>query len=305
VAEELDVLTACAMKAAPTAAAVSGKPYDLVSPADIAAYGQTQTTPNIAVMPGVPLLTALQTAHDRGDALVGFIADKHDAPSQQYVNDKRRHWLLSRDPLTITFTQSGTNVTLAGTLTPGNVLGLQFTDALSVGLAVQSTDATLLAYAQRVAAIATGIGVATAATLNGNGSVTLACARVPQVRSGATATYARVVQRRRKEISAAVWATTWHARAQIARSMESVLRVGDLLPMPDLSSAKVVDFAGTNDFDEDSPDGFYVRRIRWTLEWTMTETYTATPVVASTTSLSTLGPTATRSASSPLLASML
>lgn len=284
---------------------LAGTVYALPEVVDQDAVGATQVVPNTTIALSKPLQKDLEDRLAAGKAMITVEPDDNDAPSMQYVNEGRKQDLVSRSPVTLTATPtssilgSGMAWTLGGTVSAGNIIGVQ-SGAIGATYVVAAGD-TLDTIATNLAASAVTAGLSASSSgavfgLQGAGSVQI----------GAPSTWLAAVSRRARSFDVLFWLPDPHLRHFYLTQTESLFAPGQKLAMPDASVATVIGTAGTLSFntktsDAAERDNLFLARTRWLIEFTVTRTVTKAPVVAATVALAAIpfDPTI------PLLASQL
>ena len=268
-----------------------------VPTADMQAYGTTRVVPPVTVFPIRPMLQPLTQRMEAGKASISVEIGTHDIPRAQYTN--KPEVKVSEAPLTLAFTQTGETVVLSGAATPGNVIGLQCGD-VSTSYVVKQGDSLSSIVAGIVAA---GLGdnffpivpfgnelvpsvfgglVSGLDLPSGVGfTVDLPAGAGPlQVNIGTTSLWIRPVQYRRRFLDALIWTNNGYDRQFFGRALESMYDMGQRLPMTDGTIATVMECQGAIDHDNETPEGVFVRRIRWVVDYTSVKMFSKTTIVA-------------------------
>lgn len=263
-----------------------GTTYQLPEVVDQQAAGSaSRIVPNIIYAISRPLQKDLEDRLAAGKAFITVEPDEADAPSQQFVNEGRRMDLVSRTPLTVTATPIapvGNELawTIGGTITAGNMIGVQF-GSLGAAYEVIATDtAATIAAGLAAAAVTAGI----AASSSGS---TFICPAPATINTGAPSTWLAAVSRRARSFDVLLWMPDPYLRHFILLQTDALFRPGQKLAMPDTSIATVIGTSGVASFntrvsDMAGRDNLFLARTRWLIDFTITRTVTKSPVVAVT-----------------------
>lgn len=161
---------------------------------------------------------------------------------------------------TLTVTVSGVTLTVGGTVTTPQYVGLVI-NGLTYAYALQSND-TLISIAT---ALATLISANMPATSSG-AVVTIPAARAISGRIGATATMAKEVRRQSHRYCVTAWAPTPALRSAIAGVVDAYLTDPPFRALPDASAAWL-NYASTADIDTGERENVYRRDLRWFVEY--------------------------------------
>lgn len=166
------------------------------------------------------------------DLAVGIVnVNVYPLPSERNISTlDKTPWILSQQTPTITTTVSGQTVTLGGTVTAGQ----------SVGISVGGTTYAYLAQAtDTLDTIATALGALIPGSTVSGSSVTVSSVSSLASRIGVPASVVVPVKRQSRQFQIVVWAPSPVLRDQVASFIDSWM--GDLyrLPMPDGSAANL------------------------------------------------------------------
>jgi hypothetical protein len=177
---------------------------------------------------------------------------------------------------TLTLTQAGQTVTVAGTIpTAGNPHNLTvLANGAPYVYRVLTTD-TLTTIAAALAAL---IAVDIAGTTSSGAVITLPTSvRLQAARVGVTGTALRELRRQERVVQIVVWASTEGSRSAIASTVDSSLAALAFVAMPDGSGARVR-YQKSSISDAQQKDCLFRRDLMYTVEYATTQSETETQI---------------------------
>jgi hypothetical protein len=171
---------------------------------------------------------------------------------------------------TLTATITGQTVTIGGTVaTPQNVALI--IDNAAYVYAVQPTD-TLTTIATALAALVAGAS-------NTGAVITIpAGAAIRAARTGAGGTMQREIRRQTRRMQITVWADTPANRDATAVAVDVALSAIERMTMPDQTQARLL-YEASHQIDDQSKANLYRRDMLYSVEYSTTQTVTATTVI--------------------------
>lgn len=221
----------------------------------------------VVIYPGWPAPDALKHDLAAGSAHVSLFApDGMEKNTTRYPGDWQE---MSRAAITLSGVFSGNALTLAGSVTAGQVVAVLFNNQ-AFPYAAQAGD-TLASLCTALAAQIDG------ATASGNTLTLPDSARDPLVRFGTTGTSQKEVRRQERLFQMSVWAATPQARDAIARLLDPVFSDTPRLTLADGSGARLI-YHDSRQIDSVQAEGVYRRDLRYTVEYATTRSETDTTI---------------------------
>ncbi len=283
-AESTDVCNAVADAIAAITDGLVGTDYTIQETIDAETVGAAQTVPPITVFLSRPMQKDLEDRLAAGKCMVSVESDDHDIVTQQYSNEGKQQDLISAPAPTLIATPApqygpGQAWTLSGTITYGNIIGVQ-AGLLGSSYVVLVND-TLASVVTGLVAQCVADGII-ASAVSSTSFLIAPQGGYASVLIGAPSTWLQGYSRTARHFDVMFWCTDTNIRQYLVTQTESVFRPGQKLVMPDGSQATVLAKIGTIDSDEAGRDNLFLARTRWLIEYVTTKTVTHAPIVAST-----------------------
>lgn len=173
---------------------------------------------------------------------------------------------------TITVTVAGNQITVGGTATAGQNIGLVI-DGAAFGYTVQQNDSTT----SIATALANAISAAQPAT-NAGPVIAVPGARLISQKTGGTATMVAPLERIEKVFQITIWAPSPAARDGLAKVLDPALRGTTRIVLADGTGA-VLRYRNSVQTDALVKQGAFRRDMNYAVEYVTTQTATATEVV--------------------------
>lgn len=282
-AEATDVCNAVADAIAAITNGLIGTDYEIKEEIDAETVGASQIVPPITVFLSRPLQKDLEERLAAGKCMVSVESDDHDIITQQYSNEGKRQDPIDTPAPTLIATPApqygpGQAWTLSGTVTAGNIIGVQAGLLGSSYVVTRSDSITSIAANLVAQCVSDGIAATTASS---DSFIIAPQGGYASVMIGAPSTWLQGYSRTARHFDVMFWCTDPHIRQYLVTQTEPVFKPGAKLVMPDGSQATVLAKIGTVDSDEAERDNLFLARTRWLIEYVTTKIVTHYPIVAS------------------------
>lgn len=227
----------------------------------------------VQVYQGWPTPEKLDADLKQGMAHVSIWPTPQEKPSADHFADWQT---LSIQATTLTLTVSGQTVTVGGTVsTPQNV-GI-VADGLAYAYAVQASD-TLTTIATALASGLAGQGIGAS---NTGAVITLASAKKIAGRTGSQGVSMRELRRQERVFQVSCWANTPATRDALAKLVDTTMGATWRLSMTDGTSVNLF-YRGSSQHDESQKQLIYRRDLMYGGEYATTQTRTDAQVLIDT-----------------------
>lgn len=229
----------------------------------------------VKIYAGWPLPQQLDADLKTGACHVSVYSRPEERNTTRFTGDWQQ---ATVNAAVMTLTAAGQAVTVGGSIPPATNphIAVIFANGLPYAYAVLSTDT--------LATVATALALMIVADIPGTTAagpvITLPVGgRLGVVRVGVTGTAVRNVRTQEKLFQISIWADTPDHRTAVARAVDGILAPTVRITMPDQTTGRLT-YKSTLQSDKFEKDDLYRRDILYTVEYSTTQTETATQITS-------------------------